>query len=134
MINKIDIIAAARSIVRKNEGYELPVLIHPRRDWWIGLMVFAILVIGGGLFLGRMYLVYQSVDQLIGVEANRIPRYQAEIVQDVITMYTNRQLQYEALVQQTARVVAPLGETATSTESVAVPTVGGVVPESEIEL
>ncbi len=134
MIRKIDIIAAARAIVKRNEGYTLPVLIHPRRDWWIGLVAFAVVVIGGSLVLARMYVVFQSVDQLEGAEASQIPRYQAEVVADVNRLYENRQATFDTLVAAAARVAPASVAEDTATTSIETDTTTVSEPVGETEL
>lgn len=117
MIKKYDIIAAARTISRKSKGYRAPMLIHPQRDWWIGLCMFAVIVIAGGGVLARMYALNDSLDSLVGAEANSIPRYREEVVQDVLTEYRTRGVAYQMLIENTPNVeTVATSTTATSTD------------------
>lgn len=135
MIKKYDIIAAARAIVHKNKGYRIPVLIHPQRDWWIGIGIFALIVFIGGAVLAKMYVTNDSLDSLTGVEADRIPRYRQEVVSDALSVYRSRAAAYQAFVEN--RPVAPIvvevaTTTATSTEEVVEDSIEAVVTDSEL--
>ncbi len=133
MIRKIDILKAARSIVRHNRGYRLPVLIHPQRDWWIGLILFGTLTLGGSLFLARLYFVNQSLEGIVGVEGDTVPRYREEVVTDVLALYASRHAAYQAALG--ALPLAPIVEVATTTPTTATTTdvVVPSAPEAAVE-
>ncbi len=117
MITKKDIINAAKAVVRKSNGYRIPMLIHPRRDWLLGLLFFAVIVIGGGLVLARLYFVNQSVDALVGVEAEQIPRYREEVVNDVLAVYRERKATYDAILMNLPAVPPEAATTSEATAS-----------------
>jgi hypothetical protein len=98
MSRKYDIIAAARAIVRTNTGYRAPILIHPQRDWWLGIGLFTLVVLIGGGILARTYTLNDSLDTLVGAEADTVPRYQAEVVGDVLEIYRVRASGYQSFV------------------------------------
>ncbi len=128
MIKKFDIIAAARGIVRTNKGYRAPILIHPQRDWWIGIFLFSVLVLVGGGVLARMYMINNTLDALVGAEANAIPRYQEEIVQDVLVAYRERAAAYQTFIGNPPE----LPPTATTTEEVIDEDIAEEVTEVEV--
>ncbi len=130
MIKKYDIIAAARAIVHKNKGYRIPVLIHPQRDWWIGIGIFAFLVVVGGVVLAKMYVTNDSLDALVGVEADKIPRYQQEVVNDALNEYRGRTESYHAFIENRPEV--PIVVAATTTDTSAT-TSEAVIPEEVVE-
>ncbi len=131
MITKKDIINAAKAVVRKSNGYRIPVLIHPRRDWLLGLLLFAVIVIGGGLVLARLYIVNQAVDTLVGVEAEQIPRYREEVVSDVLAVYRERKASYDAVLMNLP--AEPL-EVATSSDDVASSTDAELLETADVGL
>lgn len=113
MISKADIVRAARSVVRHNRGYRLPVLIHPQRDWWIGLMLFSVITLGGSLFMARLYFVNQSLEGIVGIEGDAVPRYREEVVADVLKLYDARRDAYQEALG--AIPVVPVLEVASTT-------------------
>ncbi len=131
MITKKDIINAAKAVVRKSNGYRIPVLIHPRRDWLFGLTLFAVVVIGGGAALARLYFVNQAVDTLVGTEAEQIPRYRQEVVNDVLRGYRERKATYDAILRN---LPAASPDTATSSGDAASSTDAEVVETADAEL
>lgn len=130
MITKQDIIRAAKQIVRKNKGYHVPALIHPQRDWALGLGIFTIVVLGGSFYLASLFVTYQKLDRLEGAPVTGIARYRDEVVKDVLAYYAERADAYTQWWDPTAPEVVPMSEadpaaatsTATSTPENAIST------------
>ncbi len=94
MISKTNIIAAAKNIARHNRGYHTSSPIHPRRDWWIGLTMFAVIVLSGSLYLAQLFVKYQQVEDLKGEAVLDVPKYQETAVDHALENYENRSAFY----------------------------------------
>lgn len=120
MISKQDILKAAKQIVRQNRGYHSPQLVHPRRDWWIGLSIFATIVIVGSFYLAHLFVQYQAVEDVEGEVVHGVPKYKETVVQDVLTVFGIRSVDYaDALSKPAPQPIATTtDEMASTTDAV----------------
>lgn len=72
-------------------------LIHPERDWLVGLVASVLLFVGGALYLGFDFLVqYESVD-IRPVVDETVVRYRAVDAAHYLTEYRDRDTTFRSL-------------------------------------
>ncbi len=98
MIEKKDILAMVRHVTRHSRGVRDPQIVHPMREWITGVGVVLIGVAVGGLYSFVVYnrtLSDQSEQPLAPIVA--VP-YQAAIVEQALTEYGARRVQYDLII------------------------------------
>lgn len=116
MIDKKDIIKMAKHVFKRGKGVPDKRLMHPRRDWTIGMIVFALILIGGSYFGAVSYNQYKEIDTTGGDPGVTIPKYNASRIEETISLYGKLEEQFNML---TGNVVsAPKPDTETTTEEV----------------
>ncbi len=123
-------------------------LIHPGRDWLIGLGLFVVIVIAGGTVSGILFVRYSSVDVGASETPAILPRYNQPLIVDATALYEERQQVFRTFSGKAEPViVAPIAtttpEVATSTSEVdlsngeSIPTpveVPTTITETQVEL
>lgn len=120
MISKKDILKFAKDVSRRTRGVKDHRPIHPRRDWLIGLFVFFVVGIIGGLLSIERYTYYDTIDSTIIAQDRTIKRYNAAGASEAIAAFEARQQAFEEVLQETPVMpVAPAPLDATSTPETA---------------
>ena len=114
MIDKKSIIKMASAIVRHDKGYPDRRLMHPQREWFIGLVLFAVILIAGSLLAGDIFLTYQNIELSEGDSGQSIPIYRESSVQNSLDLYQARGEEYDALREKKVMITSPT-ETSTTT-------------------
>lgn len=130
MIDKKNILAMSRAVFRKGQGYPDRRLIHPNREWVLGLILFTIVVLGGSIAVTNVFSKYGNSNIQNGEVTNKVPVYHAGAVKEALEIYSARSLEYTRL--KANKVVVPVAEesteevlmVATSTEAVPSPDPG----------
>lgn len=131
-----------QSVLRGEKHYGEHLLLHPAREWVIGLLCFIVLCIGGGWWAATVYLRYVDVSTMLGEGAvPEMTTYRGVQVAQALEKLEDRAVKYEAILLQYGDktiVPAPVQSQggATSTNSmlenpIATTTVEAVVPEIE---
>ena len=124
MITKHETRRLARRIARRNAGRGDRRIMHPARDWLIGLVGAALLLLGGSV--GAGYLFWSKSDK--ATEASEatidVVRYDQKLLQRVLTDYRGRRARYDSLRGEDA-FVPEATSSATTTGKVS------PVPESD---
>lgn len=125
MLSKIDLINMAKQVWRRDRGATDRRLMHPGRDWMIGLALAAAMFIAGSAWAGYQYIRVTSLSPDVPppTPITRIDQAQLEMAIDV---YAARRATYDAALSTTGVSAAALATTspavATSTGSVATST------------
>ncbi len=91
MIESKDISKMVKKILKSKKSVKDTDLMHPNRDWFLGLATFAVAVTLGGIFCYTQYVGYQSKKlEIITVTERPVP-YQAATVGDAIKLYEAKQ-------------------------------------------
>ncbi len=95
-MSTFDIHNLTRRIMRAQSGIPDRRMMHPVRDWFIGL-VLAILTLGGvSLYAGYTFMQHTS-SGAVSVEHTAPVRYEAEDVADALERYRTRNERFQAL-------------------------------------
>ena len=85
-------------IVRRDNGKPESMIMHPMREWAVGLLVIGLLVLWGTIFTIALYRVYSnSLETDVPIATVAIP-YKAPQVADAIQYYEKERTTYEALL------------------------------------
>lgn len=107
-----------RSVFRKSNGYPDRRLMHPRREWGIGLFIFSVVMISGSLVAANLFVTYKNIESADGDPGNSIPRYQERDTSDALDLYRQRTKNYAALRgSQPVEVTAVEGAASSSASS-----------------
>lgn len=101
MIEKKDILAMVRHVTRHSRGVRDPQIVHPMREWIIGVGFVLVGVMVGGLYSFVVYnrTLSDQAEQPI-VPVAMVP-YQAMIVERALDVYGDRRAQYDAILGTT---------------------------------
>jgi hypothetical protein len=119
MIEAKDITKMVQHVVRRDSGKSDAVIMHPLREWALGLFVVGLLVLWGVIFTVALFRVYSSsLETVVPVPVMPIP-YKAPLVAETILQYEKERTQYKAMVGVVPPTLkdAPLGATGTTTET-----------------
>jgi len=91
MINKNTFSQVVRSITKADHGLRDPQLIHPSREWGIGLTVALLLFIAGTVWSVQIYQTFKSATvQDISLTEGETVVYRASLVEAALTAYDER--------------------------------------------
>lgn len=117
MINTTQILKMAKAAARHDHGYPERRLIHPHREWLIGIMLFTVLLIAGCVAVGLLFMHYQNIEQTVTVEEQRVQTYQAGTVADVLSIYAERTEMFDTMQAQSTLPPESATSVSTSTAS-----------------
>lgn len=103
MITQKDIIAMARHVTRRGRGIPDRRLMHPHREWYIGLALCMCVVVGGMVYNTLQFRYYTSLEDRISGSATTV-EYRSEVVRRVLETYRERQEVFEAEGQEIPNV------------------------------
>jgi hypothetical protein len=123
MIEPKDISKMVAHIVRRDSGIPDASIMHPMREWVLGLAVVFLLVVAGMVFNVLMYRAYHDeLSAPLSVEETVVP-YKAALVAHAISYYEAERKTYESLLgthsmlgEVSATIVPPI---ATSSDEIA---------------
>tara|TARA_B100002051_G_C16745015_1_gene646987 strand:- start:6935 stop:7429 length:495 start_codon:yes stop_codon:yes gene_type:complete len=106
MINKPDFSKIARQIFKRNGGMQNPKLIHPSREWFIGLFVCVLIVILVAAWSAFTYTSYRniSVSQNSNGAGENIV-YRESMVESALEQFAERAVEHESLINGSAGVL-----------------------------
>lgn len=115
-MNKQNLLSLAKGFAKnKRISYDKRIM-HPVRDWLIGLSCFFTLVIAGGAYSAHQFITYRNLNIYEGSLNEQTVKYNEVLVERVLGEYAKREEAYQALQTVEIGVQAPEEEGATSTE------------------
>lgn len=93
-----------RHIFRRSKGVPDKRLLHPRREWGIGLCLFTVVLFVGSGFGAQSFTQFKDVTAIEGQAELSIPRYNENQIKSVLEVYQERSDGYRALISDTALV------------------------------
>lgn len=93
-------------------------LMHPEREWSIGLMFGIVLVLAGGLWSVNSYLLYNEVSiENVDSSTPDLFVYRASVVNEVLNNFSERKKIYDSLLPKTEDLNQVLVATTTQSTS-----------------
>jgi len=97
MITKHDIIQMTKHITRRSSGKRDRRIIHPQREWFIGLVIIFVLFIGGSMYTGYLFFTEFNYEVDPATVEVKTTTYQNERVRDVLNAYREKKTSFEKL-------------------------------------
>jgi len=97
----------AKSIFNSDKGLQAPKLMHPVREWTIGLLAGILILIGTGVWSAQTYIFYRNTGNIsyASVETEVVV-YRASLVEVALTNYANKVEVNRALLANTPSVIS----------------------------
>jgi len=102
----------ARRVRKRAKGRRDARLIHPYREWFIGIVLFLLVAAVGGFFTAQEHVYYNNIESYIDESEVDVNEYLDDVVLFAIQRYTDRQQTFEALATE-----VPTGGRQTATSS-----------------
>ncbi len=103
MIETKDITKMVAHIIRRDKGIADPQIMHPTREWFIGLAVAVLIVILGSWFCWYIYSEYsRTINTSLSVTEPVLP-YQAATIADAIKIYETKQLKFSEILGKSGK-------------------------------
>ena len=119
MIEAKDITKMVKHITRRDKGKVDSNIMHPIREWALGLLVHGILVLCGVIFSIALYRVYHdSLETEVSIISTTIP-FQPSLVADTIHWYENERESYEAMLGKSSFINVPFDTPVITTRVIA---------------
>ncbi len=119
----------ARSVTRRTGGRAEHAVIHPRREWLIGLGVCLLIVVVTGVVSARQFIYYDTFDENITPQKIPVQQYDAATAATAISIFEAKQAAFDVLVNRSQVAPAPVVEE----QSVASSTPDEADPSTETE-
>jgi len=106
MISKNDITKLARRIIRRQKGLHDHQMIHPKREWLVGLFFGLVLLVSGGAW---SIITYDEVKNL-NIESVNITEieqtiYRGDMVEAALKEFRDRKESYQLFLDETDVVI-----------------------------
>ena len=105
MITKADILKMVRGVRKKAQGRYEHKVINPHREWYLGLLLFVVIVVVGVVVNARSYIFYDTLEQNVTDNSEPLERYRQSLVMDALERYEERVAVYQMLQSNTPTVV-----------------------------
>ena len=134
MINKKQIEVMAKKIIRHQQGLQDPQIMHPEREWTLGLAIFLGILSFCTFFSISIYNQNKNVSLgEISSDTNEVFVYRESLVKEALEKFSQRDMELKNILglETPAPVLEPeVITTASSTESIA--TTSDLLPAPEV--
>lgn len=120
MIDKKHIIKIAKHAFKRSQGIPDRKLIHPRREWALGILFFAAILIGGSFLSALSFAEFRNITTEGGEAGIAVPRYNESLISQAIDFYKQKQAVFNSLTNNSSAVIEVPELVASSTPEVAV--------------
>lgn len=117
MISKNDILSMARHVVRRGNDIPDRRLLHPRREWHIGLALAFLIISAGAVWNAQQFRYFGSLESRITGEDSMTVRFNEERATDILEKYKARAEALAAIRAEYEAVAPPALEMPAATES-----------------
>lgn len=115
MIEKQDILKMAKHVFKRSHGANDHNIMHPYRDWAVGLVVAATIFVLGAIYAFNVYISFDNFDIVTSDPAADTVSYKEAQVSAAIELYEERAIKFAALVE--SMPTESEVDTATTTEN-----------------
>lgn len=116
MIQSSDIKKMVRNVLRRDKGLQDSRIMHPTREWFIGLVVLCVIVVVGGGYSALSYVNFDTKEYSDADASQGLITYRAAQVEQAIAKYSNKKNEHEQLIGDIPAVI-PEPEPATVASS-----------------
>ncbi len=137
MMEKTDFLKMAKTVFKRGQGVPDKRLMHPKRDWGIGILIFVFVSVAGSYLSASSFSQYRNIEVSGGQSANKLPRYNEKQIESAIEDYAAKTASFSALVGdkvEVEEVIEIASSTASSSDQVTDPENVSTSTASEIEL
>lgn len=99
-----------RHVVRRSKGLPDKRMIHPRREWGIGVILALVLLIVGVGYTSVIYKQFNEIGEDTVGQVARSVRYDAVLVEQAITHYQTQRTVFDAILTGAPKPVATSSE------------------------
>lgn len=101
MINKKQINQFAKRIISTQQGLTNQQLMHPRREWVIGVLVAICIFVASIAWSSFKYFEYQDIDQqLVSQPAAPLVVYRAALVEEALKAFAGKTKRLDKILQE----------------------------------
>ena len=100
IMNKADVLKFVRHVYRKERGLPDRRLIHPRREWLLGVAAFMVITCAGALWSINTFNGYTSLNERTFAAPQELPSYNEALIEAAITEFSKREEDYSRLIEQ----------------------------------
>lgn len=97
MMKKINFTKKVITFLHSRRNFYGKQMMHPTREWLLGLSFFAIVVIAGGIINAHIFLTYLNVKTDEGIFKEEIETYNKALAKTALNIYEERKTNYLAL-------------------------------------
>lgn len=106
----------AHHVFKRSQNIPDKRLLHPKRDWFIGILIFLAVLCVGSISSVYSFLSFQNINLEGLVTEKDIAQYREQLVQNQLLRFEDRKALYEVLRNQAPVVIEEeASETASST-------------------
>lgn len=133
MMNKKFFEKIAKKIKQSNKGVENSHIIHPAREWFIGLFFSVLILSGIGVWSWHTYFSYRSTSEIEGVsESDRPVVYRKSVVDSALSEFESRvNLHKSIILENKSAPVEALVSSETSSSSTSTSEINNEVHTNE---
>lgn len=117
--NQAKIKKIVQSVFRGGKSYGEHIMMHPVREWYTGVLVASILIIGGAIYATATFMRHQNVSLYEAQVTASSTVYREATVKAALAEVSRKQTQYAVLEQRlrdnNPGIVRTVGQTATAT-------------------
>lgn len=119
----------AQSVLRGHKHYGEHFLLHPAREWGIGILGFLFLCGGGAWWAALTYLAYQDTSQISAeTPVNQVTTYRAEEVSAALRILDVREKRMETVTAGLKNGAQPAATSTTGSVAVPPPSAPSTTP------
>jgi hypothetical protein len=105
-MKKFNILKMAKHISKSKNGKYDRRILHPEREWIIGISFFLILSFAGSIFSARLYVRYSNVDSVnVSSAEDLVDNSSLTLIKEVIEQYDKREEQFNEIASRKSIII-----------------------------
>jgi hypothetical protein len=99
MIDKKEFKKMAKKILQSDKPVQNPKLMHPAREWGVGILTGLVILAGSAIWSANTYISYRNGASISGSAPDgEVVVYRASLVEAALKTYADRTIKYESLI------------------------------------
>jgi len=99
MIDRKEFKKMAKKILKSDRGVQNPKLMHPAREWAVGILIGLIIIAASGAWSSNTYISYRTNSDInSNTSEKEIVVYRASQVEAALKTYADREAEFESLM------------------------------------